>query len=343
MTTAYITHPRFAEHHMPGHPEHAGRIQAVWKVLAEAGLIDRMKRITPTSIAEKHLLRVHTQAHLDLLKRIADQTRMVLIDADTYASPDSPEIAMIAAGAVAQGIDEILSGRANNALAVVRPPGHHAVSNRAMGFCLLSNVAIGARYAQDVHGIQRVMIVDYDVHHGNGTQDVLYDDPSVLFASTHQHPFYPGTGSAGEIGEGAGKGHTLNIPFSAGNGDKNYARAYEEILWPAARRFKPELLIVSAGFDSHWRDPLAQMRVSLPGYAHLSKELIRIADELCDGKVIFVMEGGYDLTALSYGMRNVAHALLGDDEISDPYGLAPGIEPDITPLLEQLKQIHHLK
>jgi acetoin utilization deacetylase AcuC-like enzyme len=236
----------------------------------------------------------------------------------------------------------VLSGKADNALAAVRPPGHHAMPSHAMGFCIFGNVAIGARYAQKVYGIERVMIVDYDVHHGNGTEAMFYDDPSVLFVSTHQYPFYPGTGALNDIGTGAGKGYTVNIPLSAGHGDNNYAQVFEKVVWKVAARFQPQLILVSAGFDAHFSDPLAQMRLSLTGYAHLTRELLAMAKQFCGGKIAFVMEGGYNLQALSSGVLNIAHALLGNPDVSDPMGLDKKPEPDITPLITSLQKLHGL-
>jgi acetoin utilization deacetylase AcuC-like enzyme len=342
MTTVYVTHPRYPEHNLPGHPEHAGRIRSVWQKLEQVGLTHRMLTLDAQPIDPELIVTVHTPRYLEILNWIESQEGIVHIDADTYALPSSYHIARLSAGGVVDAVEHVLTGKAANGLAAVRPPGHHALAGRGMGFCILGNVAIAARYAQRKHNIERVMIVDFDVHHGNGTQDMFYDDDSVLFVSTHQYPFYPGTGSVGEIGSDKGKGYTLNVPLEAGHGDKNYAAVYREVLWPVARRFKPQLILVSAGFDAHWSDPLAMMRLSLAGYAHLTRELIAMATELCDGKIVFVMEGGYDLEALGHGMRNIAHALLGEDEISDPFGVREGKEPDINPLLDRLKQLHQL-
>jgi acetoin utilization deacetylase AcuC-like enzyme len=344
MTTLYVSHERYRDHKMPSynHPEHPGRIEAVWQVLAEAGLIERMQTMTATPVNEQQILRVHTQEHLNSLNMVSGQERMLMFDQDTYALPESPDIARLSAGGIVNAVDAVLSGQVDNALAAVRPPGHHATPNRAMGFCILSNVAIAARQAQVIHGIKRVLIVDFDVHHGNGTQDVFYEDENVLFVSTHQYPFYPGTGAIRDIGKGAGKGTTLNMPLRAGHGDASYKRLYESVLWPVARRFKPELIIVSAGFDAHHVDPIAMMSLSHRGYAQLSRELKAMADELCGGKIIFAMEGGYDVMALAHGMRNIAHVLLGEDEISDIYGDAEDIEPDIVPIIDQLQEIHRI-
>ncbi len=343
MTTAYITHPRYIEHHLAGHPEHAGRIRAVWAELDKAGLSTRMHKLEAPPIGDEWILSVHTAKYLALLHWIEQNPPKGVhhLDPDTYAGPTAFEIAKLSAGGVVQAVDEVLSGRANNALAAVRPPGHHAMPEHAMGFCLLGNVPIATRYAQKQFGIERVMIVDFDVHHGNGTEAMLYDDPTTLFISTHQYPFYPGTGALTDTGSGKGTGYTINVPLAAGHGDNSYAALYEQIIWPAAERFKPELIIVSAGFDAHWLDPIAGMRLSLAGYAYLTRELIKMAEKYCDGKIVFAMEGGYNLDALSHGMVNIGHALLGENSVSDPLGPPrDSSEPDVKSLISQLKQIH---
>jgi acetoin utilization deacetylase AcuC-like enzyme len=345
MTSVYVTHPRYPEHNLHGHPEHAGRIRAVWAQMDAAGLSQRMKKLEPEMVDEDLILAVHSREFVELLRWI-DETgqQHIHFDADTYGGPTAYQIARLSAGGVVLAVDEVMSGRAKNGLAAVRPPGHHAMPNHAMGFCILGNVPIAARYAQKTYGIERILIVDFDVHHGNGTEAMFYDDDSILFVSTHQSPFYPGTGAITDTGSGKGKGYSINIPLAAGHGDASYAALYEEILWPAARRFQPELILVSAGFDSHWTDPIAGMKLTLTGYAHLTHELIRMADELCGGKIVFAMEGGYNLDAISHGIVNVGHALLGEDIISDPLGQPRDTrpEPDVTPILERLKEIHGL-
>ena len=344
MVTAYVTHPRFIEHTLPGHPEHAGRIQAIWKQIDAAQLSDRMQKITPQPVTRDLILSVHTQDYLDQLIWVSsNHAEMVLLNPDTYFGPTSLEIARLAAGGVVGAVDEVLSGRAANALAVVRPPGHHAVPDNAMGFCLLGNVAVASQFARREYDLERIMIVDFDVHHGNGTQDMLYDDPHTLFISTHQSPFYPGTGGIKETGTGAGQGYTVNIPLRSGHGDSSYAAIYEQVIWSLAERYQPQLIMVSAGFDAHWNDPLAGMKLSLSGYDHLTRELMRMADTFCDGKIIFALEGGYNLDALGHGIRNVAHALLGDDQMSDPLGPAPDqTEPDVLPLIDEIRHVHKL-
>lgn len=343
MRTIYVTHPRCADHDSPGHPEHAGRIRAVWRRLDETGLTARMNAVEAETVDVDLLLTVHTSAYLELLNRLPGYGRTVHLDTDTYANPHSYEIARLAAGGTVGAVDAIMRGDADNGLVVVRPPGHHAMPDHGMGFCLLNNVAIAARYAQQQYGIERVLIVDYDVHHGNGTEAMFFDDPSVLFISTHQSPLYPGSGALEDLGAGAGRGYTVNIPLPAGHGDATYSLIFDEVVWKLAQRFQPQLILVSAGFDAHWVDPLAAMQLSLTGYAHLSAELVRMAQTLCGGKIAFVLEGGYNLDSLSYGVANVARVLLGDAPV-DPLGAAPSPrDPSaIQPLIDNLRRIHHL-
>ncbi len=343
MTTLYATHPRYVEHDLPGHSEHAGRIRAVWRRLDESGLSSRMQALEPEAIGDELILAVHTPDYLNLLKRISTQPGLHHLDADTYASDHSLEIARLSAGGAIGAVDAVLSGAADNGLAAIRPPGHHAMPDYGMGFCLLGNVAIAARYAQQQYGVERILIVDYDVHHGNGTEAMFYGDPSVLFISTHQYPLYPGTGAATDIGAGKGEGFTVNIPLPPGSGDSTYAAVFEQVIWKAAERFQPQLMLVSAGFDAHWSDPLALMNLTLTGYAYLTSECLRMADQFCGGKIVFVMEGGYDLDALGYGVSNIARVLLGDsptDPMGEPSFQRP--EPDISALLSLLKKLHHL-
>ena len=344
MTTAYLTHSRFTEHDFPGHPEHAGRIHAVWEQMRAQGLADQLLRMEPSQAANEQILAVHSPAHLERLTDISHQERMARIDADTYALPVSLEIARLAAGAVTGAVDLIAEKRADNALAVVRPPGHHATADWQMGFCLLNNIAIAARHAQAQHDFEKALIIDYDVHHGNGTQDIFYADPSVMFISIHQSPLYPGSGALNETGAGAGKGFTLNVPIAGGHGDASYKRIFADIVGPAAKRFAPDLILVSAGFDAHWVDPLAGMQLSLAGYDHLARECLRMAEALCGGRIVFVMEGGYDLKALAQGWCNIARALLGSTAIGDPYGAPPSSrqDHDPSPLIERARRIHKL-
>jgi len=341
MTTAYLTDDSFTQHNHPQHPEQAGRIEAVWQELDSAGLVYQLRRIRPTAARDEQILAVHTREHLKRLVAVSQGNRMVRLDPDTYALPVSPEVARLAAGAVIGAVDAVLSTQADNALAIVRPPGHHATADRQMGFCLLNNIAIAARHAQSRHDLEKVLILDYDVHHGNGSNDIFYADPSVLFISLHQYPHYPGSGALNEIGEDEGRGATINIPLSAGHGDASYRGLFADIVIPAIERFQPDLMLISAGFDAHWVDPLASMQLTLSGYDYLARDCIKLAARLCAGRIVFVMEGGYDLRALAHGWCNIARALLGRDEISDPYGSPrTGSSSDMQPLIEQLRQIH---
>lgn len=344
MTTAYSSHSSFTEHDFPRHPEHAGRIEAVWEQLSRQGLLAQVKQIAPAPASDDQILAVHSPSHLDRLVAVSQGDRVTRLDPDTYALPQSLEVARLAAGAVVSAVDAVMIGETDNALAVVRPPGHHATAERQMGFCLLNNIAIAARHAQARHNCGKVLIIDYDVHHGNGTQDIFYADPSVLLISIHQSPFYPGTGALAETGTRAGAGYTLNVPIADGHGDASYERIFAEIVWPAAERFTPDLLLVSAGFDAHWVDPLAQMQLSLSGYGRLARECLRMAERLCEGKIVFVMEGGYDLRALAHGWCNITRALLGSDELSDPYGAPPaGVSrQEIERVIAEAKRIHGL-
>ena len=344
MTTAYLSDNYFAKHDFPGHPEHAGRIKALWEQLEASGLSEQLLHIAPTAASDEQILAVHRQEHLRRLIAVAGGERTVRLDPDTYALPLSLDVARLAAGAVIGAVDAVLSEQADNALAIVRPPGHHATAERAMGFCLLNNVAIAARHALLAPGIEKVLILDYDVHHGNGTNDIYYADRSVCFISIHQSPYYPGTGALDEVGVGAGRGYTLNIPIAGGHGDTSYRRLFDEVVMPAVERFDPDLMLISAGFDAHWSDPLAGMQLTLGGYDYLARECIRLAERLCDGRIVFVMEGGYDLPALTNGWVNIARALLGQSGISDPYGEAPSVADasEIQPLIDDLRHIHGL-
>jgi acetoin utilization deacetylase AcuC-like enzyme len=303
MSLIIISSRRFVDHVTPpGHPERPERAEVLQQVAAtfeqSGGEI-----IEPRAATDEDLLRVHTQEHIDAI--VATRGKATMIDEDTFTSPESDEIARLAAGALLTGVDRVLDGpTGSRALALVRPPGHHAEADRAMGFCLYSNIAVGAAYARS-RGCDRVAIVDYDVHHGNGTQWIFYEDPTVLFISSHQYPFYPGTGAASERGRGDGLGFTLNLPLDAGTKDDEIESKYATQVIPALREFKPDLLMVSAGFDAHEMDPLGQLRMTSEGFGRLAKMLAGAADELCDGKMVLVTEGGYDLTALRDSLNAV--------------------------------------
>jgi acetoin utilization deacetylase AcuC-like enzyme len=287
-----ITSPRFEEHVTPpGHPERMERAH-VFDVVADRWRTQGVRTATPRAATREELARVHTAEHLGTIEATA--RRAVMLDADTFTSPDSYDVALLAAGAAVQAAEHALESR-EPALALVRPPGHHAEADRAMGFCLFNNIAVAAAHAL-AQGLERVAIVDIDVHHGNGTQWMFYDDPRVLYLSTHQFPFYPGTGAADEVGTAGGSGFTVNVPLEAGATDADYDLVYRDAVVPVLDEFDPQLLLVSAGFDAHESDPLAQMRATEAGYATMVRHLMQAAPSRA---VAFVTEGGYDLGALA--------------------------------------------
>jgi acetoin utilization deacetylase AcuC-like enzyme len=341
MTTAFITHPDYLLHTLPGHPEHAGRLERIEQVLAQHKMNERLLRPEPSPASVDTLAFVHQPLYGQNVREICERGGGHL-DPDTYTLPVSYEVARLAAGGATLAVDTVVTGTATNAFAALRPPGHHATPTRGMGFCLFNNIAVAARHAQRKHDLERVLIVDFDVHHGNGTQDAFYDDKSVLFVSSHLYPFYPGTGAMSDVGIAEGRGYTLNMPLPGGVGNEGFKALYEKVLWPVARRFKPQLLLVSAGFDAHWSDPLANLKLDLSGYAYLARELKAMAEELCQGRLIFILEGGYQLEALSHGVLNVLYALLGRDEVVDPLGPAGGHEPSIDGRLNDLLALHEI-
>lgn len=320
MGLTLITDDRFEDHRTPpGHPECPERAQ-VMQVVAEAWTAGggEVGRPRPATIAE--LARVHTKEYLEAIAALSG--RSAALDPDTFTSPDSYEVARLAAGAAIAAVDlAIGSGASRRAISLVRPPGHHAEAGRAMGFCLFNNVAVAAAHALDA-GIERVAIIDYDVHHGNGTQWMFFQDPRVLYVSTHQYPYYPGTGAAGELGSGPGEGFTLNVPLDVGATDADYAFVMKRLIEPVVRQFSPGLLLVSAGFDAHERDPLAGMRMSTNGYGWLNAELGRLADRVCEGRMALVTEGGYDFKALGECLMGAARVLDGSDAaaVTEPSG-----------------------
>jgi acetoin utilization deacetylase AcuC-like enzyme len=307
MALTLFTSPRFADHLTPpGHPERVERFGVMQQVASEfrqqGGDV-----LEPRAASEEELARVHDREYIGLLRETAG--RAVMLDPDTFTSPESFEVACLAAGAGIAAVEHVLqTGAGARALALVRPPGHHAERNRAMGFCLFNTVAVAAAHAR-AHGLSRVAIVDYDVHHGNGTQWTFYDDPSVLFVSSHQFPYYPGTGAAQDIGAEQGTGFTVNLPLAAGATDADYAAVYDRIAWPILRQFRPELILLSAGFDAYEDDPLGGMRVTAGGFEQLTAALVAVANEVCDGRLVAVVEGGYDLTGLGDCLRAAIRAL----------------------------------
>ena len=341
MNTAYVYDPIYLQHDLPSHPENARRLRHIIRTLDDEEMLARLVALNPRPATAEELQRVHTPAHIAQVQRVA-QTGGGYLDPDTYVAPRSYDAALMAAGGVIRAVEATLAGEVDRAYALVRPPGHHATATRAMGFCLFNNVAVAARAALASGEAEQVFIADIDVHHGNGTQDVFEDDPAVFYFSTHQYPYYPGTGHWRETGHGAGAGSVLNVPLPPGVGDGGYAQIFAELVWPLAERFAPDLILVSVGYDAHWDDPLAQMNLSLSGYASLDRELIGLADHLCDGRIVFTLEGGYHLDVLAHGVINAFHAMLGDGSIDDSHGPSPRPERPIEPLIARLKSVHGL-
>jgi acetoin utilization deacetylase AcuC-like enzyme len=308
MPTALLSGSIYREH-LAGradHPERPERYDAVIRALEKSGLAQDLLPVKPREAAEEELLLCHTPKYLKIARHDVDAGLPSLSTGDTDIGRNSWSVASNAVGGVLNAVDAVVSGEARNAFCAVRPPGHHASAARGMGFCLFNNVAIAARYAQRKHGLDRVMIVDWDVHHGNGTQDIFYADPSVFFFSTHQWPLYPGTGRADETGEGQAAGTTMNFPFPAGSGRAEILGAVQKSLMPAAKDFHPDLLLISAGFDSRIGDLLGQFTLTDDDFADLTRAVIEIADRHAAGRIVSLLEGGYNLSGLaSAAVRHV--------------------------------------
>jgi acetoin utilization deacetylase AcuC-like enzyme len=308
MTSLLITHPSFLEHDTGDHhPERADRLRAVLAALDDAAFAD-LDRITAPAATMEQLTRVHPQDYVDAILGVRPPAgELVQIDGDTVMSARSAEAARHAAGALVAGVDAVVEGRSRTAFAAVRPPGHHALPSVPGGFCLFNSVAVGALHAQSAHGLERVAIIDFDVHHGQGTQAIVEPDPRLFYASSHQSPLYPGTGSARERGVA---GNVVNVPLAAGSGSVAFRAAWAERILPSLDQFAPELILVSAGFDAHRRDPLAQLNVETADFVWLTEELLTIADRHAAGRLVSVLEGGYDLDALAESVAAHVHVLM---------------------------------
>lgn len=301
--TGFVFHKDYLAHDTGvHHPERPERLRAIMTHLDRIGLMPKLNRIPARLVSERWILSVHERRYLAMLQD-ASTNAPLMLDSDTALSTHSVRAARRASGGVLAAIDAVMAGKVHNAFVAARPPGHHALADRAMGFCLLNHVAIAARYLQGAHGIGKVLIVDWDVHHGNATQAMFYNDDSVLYFSVHQAPYYPGTGAASERGSDAGRGFNINVPLAAGANDETLIDAFERSLVPAAARFEPEFILISAGFDGHRDDPLAHWQVTARGYAALTRIVKHIADRYAKGRLVSLLEGGYNLDGLS---RSVA-------------------------------------
>jgi len=308
MPTDLITSDRFLLHETYGHPERPERLRAIQERLRQAKLLEGRAVLEPEPASVETLALIHDRAYIAEIEAFA-RAGGGWLDPDTYVCRESYEVALLAVGAAVQAVDRVGDGQSRRVFALVRPPGHHAEPRRAMGFCLFNNIAVAAQYALVCRGLSRVAILDWDVHHGNGTQTAFYETDTVLFISLHQWPLYPGTGRGDEIGRGRGFGYTLNLPLRPGTGDEGYRELFDQVIGPRLAQYRPELLLVSAGFDAHRLDPLASMDVTEFGFAGMAVRARRWADELCGGRLALVLEGGYNLTALAASVEATLRAL----------------------------------
>jgi acetoin utilization deacetylase AcuC-like enzyme len=342
MSAGYVYDPIYLKHDTGQHVEVAARLEAIIAYLEKTGLKEQLTLIKPRPATVDEIALVHRR---DYIKEI-EETALKgggWLDPDTVMSAGSYEAALYAAGGLIRAVDSVMGGELSSAFALVRPPGHHATSGYAKGFCLFNNIAIATKYALDKYNPERILIVDFDVHHGNGTQEAFYDNPRVMYISTHEYPFYPGTGAIDETGSGEARGTNVNIPLPAGCGDAEYLRVFEQTIVPLARRFNPALILVSAGYDGHWADPLAMMELTVNGFGQMAGTIKGLADELCEGRLAFTLEGGYNLNALAASVKATFDVLLGNS-VSDPLGPPPRRygEVDLDRLLGAVKELHRL-
>jgi acetoin utilization deacetylase AcuC-like enzyme len=317
MAVLLYTDELFLAHETGRHPECADRLRAVTARLTETNLADRCQRGTVRAAERKEVERVHTAAHADFVAETAAEGGGRL-DPDTVVSRRSYDVALHAAGTAVKAVDRVLDGTASRALCLVRPPGHHALPEQAMGFCLFNNVAVAARHAQRAHGLERILVVDWDVHHGNGTQDVFYDDGQVWFFSAHRSPFYPGTGHKHETGRGAGLGTTFNLPLRFGLTRKDYREAFLNVLTDAVAKCRPELILLSAGFDAHANDPIGSLGLETEDFGDLTRLVLDAAGQHCNGRLVSLLEGGYHLRALADSVACHLETLLAADGPPSP-------------------------
>jgi acetoin utilization deacetylase AcuC-like enzyme len=342
MSAGYVYDPVYLKHDTGQHVEVAARLEAIMAHLEQTGLKDQLTLIKPRPATIDEIALVHRQDYIKEIEETA-QKGGGWLDPDTVMSAGSYEAALYAAGGLIRAVEAVMGGEPSSAFALVRPPGHHATAGYAKGFCLFNNIAIAAKYALGKYNLERILIVDFDVHHGNGTQDTFYNDPRVMYISTHEYPFYPGSGAVEETGAGEAEGTNVNIPLPAGCGDAEYLKVFEQVIVPLARRFKPGLILVSAGYDGHWADPLAMMELSVSGYGRMAGIIKNLADELCRGRLTFTLEGGYNLEALAASVKATFDVLLGNST-SNPLGPSPrhSAEINFDTVLGAVKELHKL-
>lgn len=343
MTTAYAFDPEHVHHREPGHAERPERVMEIMRHLDRTGQLDRMPHIAPVSAPIEAIERVHPEPYAITLESVCVRGGGRL-DVDTYATEASFRVARRGCGGLLNLVDAVVRREVDNAFCLTRPPGHHARPFAAMGFCLFANVAIAARHAQAVHGVERVLVIDFDVHHGNGTQEIFEADSSVLAFSSHQNPAYPGTGMVNEAGFGDGRGATINLPYPPGTTGAALLDAYRQILVPAAERFRPDLVLVAAGFDAHHMDPLADAGLAVPDYADLMRMALEIADRHAGGRLVANLEGGYHPVALAASV-SACLSVMEDPSVEvteDPFGLPREQSPGLDRTVDELRQLHGL-
>lgn len=344
--TAIFRDPLFLDHD-PGfdHPESPQRLRVINEVLDQEAIRDLFLYPDFYPAAHKILSLTHSEK---LINRVAETAGKIFdaLDPDTKTSPDSYAAAILAVGAMIKGVDLLVDGEINNGFALVRPPGHHAEKDRSMGFCIFNNVAVAAEYAISHRGMERVMIVDWDLHHGNGTQHSFYDTDKVLYVSTHQYPYYPGTGDLSETGKGRGEGYTVNIPLPGYQGDLDYATIFSEIIVPVGREYEPDLILISCGFDIYKGDPLGAMEVTAAGFAFLTSQVVGLAEEVCEGRLLVTLEGGYDLTGQRDGAMAVLSELLGEKldtaytaNVDEKLLKVLSVEKSVHPAIDQARDV----
>jgi acetoin utilization deacetylase AcuC-like enzyme len=336
MKTGIVRDRRFILHNPGyGHPERPERLVSIYGTLDKAGIFTATTPVPAREATEEELCAVHNRELVKLVLSTRGDPHM--FDGDTTSSPESVEAALLAAGGLCNLVKEIVEGRLTNGFALVRPPGHHAEPGRCMGFCIFNNVAVAARYATQKLGVERVLVIDWDIHHGNGTQWIFYNDPKVVYFSTHLYPYYPGTGGFEESGDGEGRGHNVNVPLPSRMGDQDYEAIFNRVLIPVADQFRPQLILVSAGYDIAKGDPLGSMQVTPEGFSRLTRIIMDIAEWHCEGRAAFTLEGGYDVRALSASVLATVKTLMG--ELNPKPSEDAKVHPAVPTIIEEVKQI----
>lgn len=339
----FVYHPVYLKHNTGEHVENSKRLLSIISRLDDTGIMEKLVHVEPRQATLRELGLVHEQKYISQIKDFTERGGG-MVDAETVLSDESYEVARWAAGGVLEAVDKVMDGELDSAFAAIRPPGHHATADKAMGFCLFNNLAIAARYLTMSRALKRVVVIDFDVHHGNGIQEIFYKNHRVLYISIHQFPHFPGTGAADVIGNSIATGTNLNIPLPPYSGDLEYLRVFKEIVEPAIRRFEPQFVLTAAGYDAHWVDTMSSTQVTISCFAKITRYIKDLAEEFCGGKMVFALEGGYDLNALSASVATTLNVLLGENHIEDPLGEPHEhyVAPNIDELVREIKTLHKL-